>query len=158
MSRPYRILVLCTGNSARSIIAEFLLRAKGRGRFEVYSAGARPTGRVNPLAMRVLREKFNLDASSARSKSWEEFRDVPLDLVITVCDHARESCPHWPGAKLLAHWESPDPASVEGTEADRLNAFVRVAEQIERRVDRFCALTDSELLQAGTVRAIGEIP
>jgi arsenate reductase len=137
---PLKVLILCTGNSARSIIGEYLLRVKGKGRFEVYSAGAKPTGRVNPLALWVLKDRFNIDASDARSKSWDEFKDVRFDCVITVCDKAKESCPIWPGRPILAHWGSPDPAAVEGTEEQKKHAFVDVALQIGRRVDLVCAL------------------
>lgn len=153
---PYKVLILCTGNSARSILGEYLLRAKGRGRFETFSAGAKPTGRVNPLAVRVLRERYGIDASDARSKSWDEFRDVKFDFVITVCDHARETCPVWPGQPMVAHWGSPDPAAVEGTEEEKWRAFVAVASQIAQRVDLFCAFPEQKLLDAVAVRAIGE--
>src|SRR3954470_17883584 len=101
---PGKILVLCTGNSARSILAEYLLRHHGAGRFEVYSAGSKPTGRVNPFAVRVLRENYGIDATGSRSKSWDEFKGVKFDYVITVCDNARESCPVWPGQPIVAHW------------------------------------------------------
>ncbi len=137
---PLKVLILCTGNSARSIIGEYLLRVKGKGRFEACSAGAKPTGKVNPLALWVLKERYNIDASDARSKSWDEFKDVKFDCVITVCDNAKEQCPIWPGKPLLAHWGSPDPAGVEGTEEDKKRAFVDVALQIGRRVDLLCAL------------------
>src|ERR1051325_5711215 len=121
---PLKILILCTGNSARSVLGEYLLRAKGRGRFEVASAGSRPAGKVNPLAVRVLREKYGIDASDARSKSWDEFKNVKFDFVITVCDNAKEACPVWPGQPMIAHWSSPDPAGVEGTEEEKYRAFV----------------------------------
>jgi arsenate reductase len=153
---PYKVLILCTGNSARSILGEYLLRAKGRGRFEVASAGSHPTGRVNPLAVRVLHEKYNLDASAARSKSWDEFRAVKFDFVITVCDNAREACPVWPGQPMIAHWGSPDPAAVQGTEEEKYRFFVNVASQIARRVDLFCAFPDDKLLDAVAVRAVGD--
>ncbi len=153
---PYKILVLCTGNSARSILGEYLLRAKGRGRFEVFSAGSHPTGRVNPLAVRTLRERYHLDASGARSKSWDEFKDVKFDLVITVCDHARESCPVWPGQPLVAHWGSPDPAAATGTEEEKYRSFVNVASQIARRIDLFCALPEAKQFDAVAVRKVGE--
>ena len=143
--RPFKVLILCTGNSARSIYGEYLLRAKGGGRFETFSAGAHPTGRVNPFAVRVLRDRYGLDASGARSKSWDEFKDVKFDFVITVCDRARESCPLWPGQPVVGHWGSPDPAAVEGTEAEKYRAFVDVASQIARRVDLFCAFPDDKL-------------
>ena len=142
---PFKVLILCTGNSARSIIGEYLLRAIGRGRFETFSAGSHPTGRVNPLAVRVLAERYGLDASGARSKSWDEFKDVKFDFVITVCDRARESCPIWPGQPVVGHWGSPDPAAVEGAEEVRYRAFVDVASQIARRIEIFCAFSDEQL-------------
>ena len=153
---PLKVLILCTGNSARSILGEYLLRQIGRGRFETFSAGSHPTGRVNPFAVRVLREKYGLDASAARSKSAEEFRGAKLDLVITVCDHAKEACPVWPGVPVLAHWGSPDPAGVEGTDEQKYWAFVQVASQIARRAELLCALPEAKLLDAAAVRAIGE--
>lgn len=154
--KPAKILILCTGNSARSIIGEYLLRAKGRGRFEVYSAGSRPTGRVNPLAVRVLAEKYRVDASAARSKSWDEFKNEKFDLVITVCDNAKEACPVWPGQQMIAHWGSPDPASVDGAEEDKYRAFVRVAAQIAWRAELFCAFPEEKLRDAVAVRDVGE--
>ena len=153
---PYKVMILCTGNSARSVIGEYLLRAKGRGRFEVVSAGSHPTGRVNPLAIRVLQEKYNLDASTARSKSWDEFKGAKFDFVITVCDNAREACPVWPGQPMVAHWGSPDPAAAQGTEDEKYRFFVTVASQIARRVDLFCAFPDAKLLDAVAVRGVGE--
>jgi arsenate reductase len=143
--KPFKTLILCTGNSARSIIGEYLLRSKGRGRFEVYSAGAHPTGKVNPLALWVLKERYGIDASDARSKSWEEFKDVKFDLVITVCDNAREACPVWPGQPVIAHWGSPDPAAAEGADEQKKQVFVQVALQIARRIELMCALPDREL-------------
>ncbi|MES2695478.1 MAG: arsenate reductase ArsC [Verrucomicrobiota bacterium] len=151
---PLKVLILCTGNSARSIIGEYLLRVRGKGRFEVHSAGAKPTGRINPLAQWVLKEHYGIDTSDARSKSWDEFKSVPLDFVITVCDNAKESCPIWPGKPVLAHWGSPDPAGVEGTEEQKKRAFVDVAVQIARRVDLLCALPPESLTEAH-VRKIG---
>lgn len=153
---PYQVLILCTGNSARSILGEYLLRAKGKGRFEVASAGSQPTGRVNPLAIRTLREKYDLDASAARSKSWDEFKGVKFDFVITVCDNAKEACPVWPGQPMIAHWGSPDPAAATGTEEEKFRFFVTVASQIARRVDLFCAFPDAKLLDAVAVRGVGE--
>lgn len=155
--QPFQVLILCTGNSARSILGEYLLRAKGKGRFEVASAGSHPTGRVNPLAIRVLRERYDLDASAARSKSWDEFEAVKFDFVITVCDNAREACPIWPGQPMIAHWGSPDPAAVVGTEEEKYRAFVNVASQIARRVDLFCAFSDAQLLDAAAVRGVGNL-
>jgi arsenate reductase len=159
MSRaPYRVLILCTGNSARSIIGEYLLRQKGAGRFEVKSAGARPSGTVHPLAVWVLWEKYAIDASGARSKSWDEFKGDPFDFIITVCDNAREACPVWPGKPVLAHWGSPDPAALEGTEEQRRWIFVQVASQIARRVELLCALPDQELKAMALERIAAETP
>ena len=152
---PYKVLILCTGNSARSVLGEYLLREKGRGRFEVHSAGSHPTGRVNPLAVRTLRERYSLDASAARSKSWDEFKKVKFDFVITVCDNAKEACPLWPGQPMIAHWGSPDPAAAEGTEDQKFQCFVNVASQIARRVELFCAFPDDKLLDAVAVRGVG---
>jgi arsenate reductase (thioredoxin) len=149
-----KVLILCTGNSARSIIAEYLLREKGNGRFETYSAGSKPTGRVNPLALWVLKDRYGIDATDARSKSWEEFREMKFDLVITVCDNAKESCPVFPGHPVNAHFGSPDPAAFEGTEEQCKREFVRVASQISRRLDLLCALPDLQMGQK-QVRAIG---
>jgi protein-tyrosine-phosphatase len=146
---------LCTGNSARSVLGEYLLRAKGQGRFEVHSAGSHPTGRVNPLAVRTLREKYGIDASAARSKSWDEFKDAKFDFVITVCDNAKEACPIWPGQPMIAHWGSPDPAAAGGTEEEKFQFFINVASQIARRVDLFCAFPDDRLLDAVAVRDVG---
>ena len=145
MSQPYKLLFLCTGNSARSIIGEYLLRQLGGSRFQVYSAGASPTGKVNPFAIRVLKDLFGIDASDARSKSSEEFKDVQFDFVITVCDNARETCPIWPGQPIVAHWSSPDPAAVEGSDEEKYRAFKEVAFQIERRLRLFTALPFEKL-------------
>jgi arsenate reductase len=111
-SKPYKFLFLCTGNSARSIIGEYLLRRLGGPRFQVFSAGSFPSGKVNPLAIQVLKDAYSIDAWEARSKSWEEFKDVEFDFVVTVCDNARETCPIWPGQPIAAHWSSPDPTAV----------------------------------------------
>jgi arsenate reductase len=151
----YKVLILCTGNSARSIIGEYLLRLKGKGRFEAFSAGAKPTGTVNPLALWVLKDRYDIDDSGARSKSWDEFKGIHFDFVITVCDGARESCPVWPGHPVVAHWGSPDPAQLQGTEKERKWLFVQVASQIARRIDLFCALPDAQLDRL-RVRRIGE--
>lgn len=151
----FKVLILCTGNSARSILGEYLLRAKGSGRFEVFSAGSHPAGRVNPLAVRTLRDRYGLDAGDARSKSWDEFKGVKFDFVITVCDNAREACPVWPGQPMIAHWGSPDPAAVGGTEEEKYRSFVNVASQLARRVDLFCAFSDAQLRDAAAVRGVG---
>lgn len=156
-SRPYKFLFLCTGNSARSIIGEYLLRRLGETRFEVFSAGSFPTGKVNPLAVQVLKDVYNIDASEARSKSWEEFKDVEFDYVVTVCDHARETCPIWPGQPVVAHWSSPDPAAVEGSDAEKYRAFKDVASQIYRRLELFTSLPIDNLDRLELAKAIQEI-
>jgi arsenate reductase len=130
-----KVLFLCTGNSARSILGEYLLRQDGR--FETFSAGSHPKSQVHPLAVQVLREVYQIDASDARSKSWEEFRDLSFDFVITVCDNARESCPVFPGHPVTAHWGLPDPASVEGTAEERYAAFKEAARVLHRRIGLF---------------------
>jgi arsenate reductase len=139
-SGPFKILFLCTGNSARSILGEYLIRKVGGLRFETYSAGAHPVGRVNPFTLRVLHEVYSLDASDARSKGVEEFEDVEFDFVITVCDKARETCPVWPGQPIIAHWGAPDPALATGTDEEILQQFKQVALLIQRRIDLLCAL------------------
>ena len=156
-SKPYKFLFLCTGNSARSIIGEYLLRWLGGSRFQVFSAGSFPAGKVNPLAIQVLKDVYNVDASGARSKSWEEFKDEEFDFVVTVCDNARESCPVWPGQPVVAHWSSPDPAAVEGTDTEKYRAFKDVAFQINRRLDLFTSLPLDELDRPKIAAAIQEI-
>jgi protein-tyrosine-phosphatase len=139
MSDVRRVLFLCTGNSARSIFGEYLLKRIGGDRFEAYSAGAQPTGVVNPFTIRVL-EGYHIDTSQARSKSWEEFKDVEFDFVITVCDNARESCPFWPGQPIIAHWGIPDPALATGSDEDKYREFRNAALTIQRRLELFCSL------------------
>jgi arsenate reductase (thioredoxin) len=131
-----KVLFLCTGNSARSILAEYLLRRLDP-RFETYSAGSHPKGEVHPLALQVLREAYRIDAGDARSKPWEELRDVNFDCVITVCDNARQSCPIWPGRAAMCHWDLEDPAAVEGTEAEKLRAFEETARLLQDRLEAF---------------------
>jgi len=156
-SNPYKFLFLCTGNSARSIFGEYLLRRLGGSRFQVFSAGSFPTGMVNPLAVQVLKDVYNIDASEARSKSWEEFKDVEFDFVVTVCDNARESCPLWPGQPIVAHWGSPDPAAVEGTDSEKYRAFKEVAFQINRRLQLFTSLPLDKLDRLKLAAATQEI-
>lgn len=139
-TKSYKLLFLCTGNSARSIFGEYLLKRIGGRRFEVYSAGSFPTGKINPFAVRVLKDVYHIDASEAGSKSWEEFGDTEFDFVITVCDNARESCPVWPGQPIIAHWGSPDPALAEGTDEQIYKVFKQVAFQIQRRIELFTSL------------------
>ena len=156
-NKPYKFLFLCTGNSARSIFGEYLLRRLGGSRFQVVSAGAFPTGKVNPFAIQVLKDVYNIDASEARSKSWEEFKDEDFDFVVTVCDNARETCPIWPGQPIVAHWSSPDPAAVEGTDSEKYRAFKDVAFQIYRRLQLFTALPLDKLDRLKLATAIQEI-
>ena len=142
---PFRVLFLCTGNSARSVFAEYFLRRLGGARFESYSAGASPSGAVNPMTLQILRERFHIDASDARSKSWEEFREVKLDFVITVCDNARESCPVWPGQPIIAHWGVEDPAAFVGTPQARERFFHQVALTLYTRIQIFTSLPLEQL-------------
>jgi len=144
-SRPFKILFLCTGNSARSILCEYLIRRIGGGRFESHSAGTQPAGRVNPFALRVLRELYHIDPSEARSKSCDEYQDIEFDFVITVCDNARESCPVWPGQPIIAHWGVPDPALADGSEEEKFRQFRHAALHLQRRIDLFCALPFEKL-------------
>jgi arsenate reductase (thioredoxin) len=140
--RPCKILFLCTGNTARSVLAEYLIKRIGQGKFESYSAGASPKGSVHPVTLRVLKEIYKIDASDARSKSWDGFihNGVEFDFVITVCDNAKESCPIWPGQPIIAHWGSPDPADFQGTEEEVFTFFRKVAMQIQRRIELFTSL------------------
>src|SRR5262249_31231649 len=130
---PYRVLFLCTGNSARSVFAEYFLGKLGGGRFESSSAGANPTGVVNPYTLMVLRGRFGIDASEARSKSWQELENVKFDFVITVCDKARETCPVWPGQPVIAHWGVGDPAAFTGSPEATEGFFCDVARILHRR-------------------------
>lgn len=138
-SSPLKVLFLCTGNSARSIFGEYLLKRVGGEQFEVSSAGAFPTGKVNPFALRVLKDVYGIDASDARSKSFEEYSGVEFDFVITVCDNARESCPVWPGRPKVLHWSLPDPALAQGTDEQVYEAFRQVARDMEQRIELFVA-------------------
>lgn len=156
-SKPYKFLFLCTGNSARSILGEYLLRRLGGARFQVFSAGSFPTGKINPFAIQVLKDVYNIDASDARSKSWEEFNDIEFDFVVTVCDNARESCPVWPGQPVVAHWGSPDPAAVEGSDEEKYRAFKQVALEIDRRLQLFTRLPLDKLDGVKLAAAIQEI-
>ena len=140
---PFNVLFLCTGNSARSIIAESILNREGKGKFNGHSAGSAPTGAVNPLALNLLR-KLNHDVSGLRSKSWEEFADPDapnLDFVFTVCDNAaKEACPIWPGQPMTAHWGLPDPAAAAGSEAERAFAFDDCYRMLSQRISIFVNL------------------
>lgn len=141
--RVYNVLFLCTGNSARSILAESILRKDGSGRFRAFSAGSQPKGEVNPVALRVLKS-MNYSTDGLRSKSWQEFAtlDAPvMDFVFTVCDSAAgESCPVWPGQPTTAHWGIEDPAAVEGTGIQKEAAFVTAFRYMKNRIALFTAL------------------
>jgi len=143
MQRHYNVLFLCTGNSARSILAETILNFKGRPTFSAFSAGSHPTGKVRPEALREL-EIAHLSTEGLRSKSWDEFAkpDAPaLDFVFTVCDNAaNEVCPVWPGQPISAHWGVPDPAAVHGTQAEIERAFREAFLTLERRIGLFLSL------------------
>jgi protein-tyrosine-phosphatase len=162
--RIYNVLFLCTGNSARSILAESLLTHWGRGRFRSYSAGSFPKGQVHPLALDLL-ERMNLPAQGFRSKSWDEFaapQAPPLDFIFTVCDNAAgEVCPVWPGKPMTAHWGIADPAAVEGSDADKAFAFRKALKELETRIKQFTQLPMASLDQLTLhekLRAIGKPP
>jgi protein-tyrosine-phosphatase len=159
----YNVLILCTGNSARSIMAEVLLNHWGRGRYRAFSAGSHPTGRVHPVTIELLRN-LNLPIENLRSKSWDEFArpDAPaLDFVFTVCDQAAgEVCPVWPGQPITAHWGFPDPAAFNGGEAEKRALFAEVFRQIENRIKLFCALPIERLSRLAIqheVRRMGDL-
>jgi arsenate reductase len=141
--RVYNVLFLCTANSARSILAESILRKDGAGRFNAFSAGSHPKGAVNPLALKVL-QRFEYPADGFSSKGWEAFSgdDVPvMDFVFTVCDAAAgETCPVWPGQPTTAHWGIPDPAAVEGSDIEKETAFVTAFRYLRNRLSVFIAL------------------
>ncbi len=160
--RTYHVLFLCTGNSARSILAESLLNHWGHGKFRGFSAGSFPKGQVHPLAIELLR-RMGLPTEGLRSKSWDEFAAAgapPLDFIFTVCDNAAgEVCPAWPGKPMTAHWGIADPAAVEGTEAYRALAFRKAFTELETRIKLFTNLPIASLdrmkLQ-DALRAIGK--
>lgn len=141
--RPFNVLFLCTGNSARSIIAEAILNKLGAGKFRAYSAGSQPKGNVNPNTIQLLRG-LGYDTSGFRSKSWSEFASAdapPLDFVFTVCDNAAgETCPFWPGQPMTAHWGIPDPAEAQGSAAEIALAFKDAYRMLNRRIETFTAL------------------
>jgi len=141
--RPHNVLFLCTGNSARSIMAEALMNQWGRGKFKGYSAGSHPRGELHPIAIELLKH-MNLSTEGLRSKSWDEFaapHGPPLDFVFTVCDNAAgEVCPYWPGQPMTAHWGMPDPAAVEGTDAKKWVAFRSVFSALDNRIKIFTSL------------------
>jgi arsenate reductase len=158
--RPYNVLILCTGNSARSILGEALVNHWGRGRFVGYSAGSKPKGNVHPIALELLAHmKFPTDG--LRSKSWDEFAAPgapPLDFVFTVCDNAAgESCPYWPGQPMTAHWGLEDPAAVEGSDTEKWLAFRTAFRELENRIKVFTALPIRTLDRAKLQARLSEI-
>ncbi len=160
MAEPYNVLFLCTGNSARSIIAEAILNKIGFGRFRAYSAGSQPKGQVNPNTLHLLKN-LGYDTSAFRSKSWGEFAKpgAPrLDFVFTVCDNAAgETCPLWPGQPMTAHWGIPDPAEAQGTEAEIALAFKDAYRMLQRRIEVFTALPIEKLGKLSLQEKLGDI-
>jgi arsenate reductase len=163
-AKPYNVLVLCTGNSARSIMAEALINTLGEGRFHAWSAGSHPTGKVNPLAIEQV-ATTGYPIEGLRSKSWDEFASPgapQMDFILTVCDNAAgEICPVWPGHPVSAHWGFEDPAAVSGSEQARRAAFGKVFRQIQGRVRQLMNLPLTQLDQAAIKRemqAIGNAP
>ena len=156
----FNVLFLCTGNSARSILAERLLDHWGRGRFKAYSAGSHPTGIVNPVTVAVL-ERAHLPTGNLRSKSWDEFAAAGapvMDFVFTVCDSAAgEVCPVWPGQPVTAHWGVPDPAAVTGSDAVKLHAFREAFRVLENRIKVFTSLPIAKLDRLALTHKVREI-
>jgi protein-tyrosine-phosphatase len=156
----FNVLFLCTGNSARSILAEAILNRTGQGRFKAFSAGSQPKGEVHPFALQLLKS-LNHDTSFARSKSWEEFAvpDAPeMNFVFTVCDNAaNESCPVWPGQPMTAHWGVPDPAAAEGTEAEKRLAFADAYRMLNNRISIFTSLPMNTLDNLALQKRLDEI-
>lgn len=143
----YNVLILSTANTSRSLFAEYLLKAKGRGRFDVRSAGIAPCGFVDPLTTEVLLERYGIDARAARSKSWEEYRCMEFDFIISVSEEARTARMTWRGQPVRAHWGSPHPSALAETPEGRRQAFVDIAGQIAARANLFCSLPDSSLVR-----------
>ena len=158
--KVYNVLFLCTGNSARSIMAEALLRAEGGERFRSYSAGSHPTGHVNPFTLELL-QRNRLPTEGLRSKSWDEFAapGAPhLDFIFTVCDNAAgEICPVWPGRPMTAHWGLPDPAAVEGSDEDKRKAFAQTSRALLNRIRAFTNLPLYKLDRISLQRRLDEL-
>lgn len=159
-TRPFNVLFLCTGNSARSIFAECLANHWGRGRFKGFSAGSHPRGSVHPVALELL-ERMRMPTAGLRSKSWDEFArpEAPeMDFVFTVCDRAAgETCPVWPGQPMTAHWGVADPAAVEGREADQWLAFREAFRILDTRIKLFASLPIASLDRIRLQRQVNEI-
>ncbi|MFP1633171.1 arsenate reductase ArsC [Zhengella sp. ZM62] len=158
--KTFNVLFLCTGNSARSILAEAILNREGAGRFRAFSAGSHPKGDVHPRAIRLL-DQMNHDTSFARSKDWAEFAapGAPvMDFVFTVCDNAaKEACPVWPGQPMSAHWGVPDPAAVEGTETEVALAFAETYRMLTQRISIFCSLPLSSIDRLSLQKRLDQI-
>ena len=161
MTRPYNVLFLCTGNSARSIMAEAILTTMGKGQFRAFSAGSHPTGQVNPIALEQIAGRLKLPTDGYRSKGWDELAasEAPrMDFVFTVCDNAaKETCPVWPGHPMTAHWGVPDPAAVTGSEKDKRLAFARAFNQLYKRLQVFTALPIASLDKLALKRQLDAI-
>ena len=159
-TRTFNVLFLCTGNSARSIMAESILRQVGAGRFQAFSAGSHPAGRVNPFALELL-ARNRMPTDGLRSKNWDEFArpGAPkLDFVFTVCDNAAgEVCPVWPGQPMTAHWGIPDPAAVEGSDEDKRKAFGEASRTLLNRIRIFTSLPLSKLDRLSLQRKLDEL-
>jgi arsenate reductase (thioredoxin) len=157
---PYNVLFLCTGNSARSVMAEALLNHLGRGRFHAYSAGSQPKGAIHPLTLEAL-ERSHLPTEGLRSKSWNEFSgpDAPaLDFVFTVCGNAaKEQCPFWPGQPMTAHWGVDDPAAAEGSREEQRRAFDRALRELDARIKLFTSLRIESLDKMALQKRLEEI-
>ena len=160
MQRPYHVLILCTGNSARSIMGEALFNTLGAGRFRAFSAGSHPTGRVNPFAIEQVKS-LGYPVENLRSKSWDEFarpESPPLDFVFTVCDNAAgEVCPVWPGQPITAHWGVRDPVAFEGSEDEKRRFFYRIFLELDNRVKIFTSLPFGSLDRMALTRRVAEI-
>ena len=158
--RPYNVLFLCTGNSARSIFGEAILNNIGQGKFVAYSAGSDPKGAVNPHTIALLK-RLGFATEHLRSKSWNEFSQTgapALDFVFTVCDNAaNEVCPVWPGQPMTAHWGIPDPAAVEGSEAEIADAFRQAMMTLQRRIELFASLPVASLDRMSLKKRLDEI-
>ena len=158
--KTYNVLFLCTGNHARSVLAEVLLNTMGRGRFSAYSAGSHPKGHIHPLALELL-EKNRLPTAGLRSKDWNEFARAGaprMDFVFTVCDNAAgELCPVWPGQPMTAHWGIPDPAAVQGTDEQKRKAFFDAYAQLSNRISLFLSLPIASLDQLALQKKLNEI-
>ncbi|HEV2901150.1 MAG TPA: arsenate reductase ArsC [Pseudaminobacter sp.] len=158
--QPFNVLFLCTGNSARSILAEAILNRVGQGRFKAFSAGSQPKGEVHSYALQLLKS-LNFDISFARSKSWEEFAapgSPELNFVFTVCDNAaNEACPVWPGQPMTAHWGIPDPAAAEGTDAEKHLAFAEAYRMLNSRISIFTSLPMASIDKLALQRRLDEI-